>query len=173
MRTIVFTLSGPDRVGIVDEITSSLLELGGNIETSRMARLGGEFAILMLVTLPEGKDEQLQLATRELIGRGYKVTAVPTRTNGGPIAEARPYLLEVQGADHEGIVHKIARTLAGKGISIETMDTGNTRAPNSGIPLFTMKAQILVPATLDNKGWQEELENTAREQHVDVVVRPA
>lgn len=173
MSTIVFTLSGPDRVGIVDEITRTLLELGGNIETSRMARLGGEFAILMLVTLPEGRDEQLRQATQELSGRGYKVTTVPTRANGGPAGEGRPYSLEVQGADHEGIVHKIARTLAGKGISIETMDTGNTRAPNSGIPLFTMKALILVPAALDQKQWQEELETTANEQHVDITVRPA
>ena len=173
MPTIVFTLSGPDRVGIVDDITRTLLELGGNIETSRMAKLGGEFAILMLVTLPEGRDQQLQIATRELSDRGYKVTTVPTQTTGRPVADGRPYLLEVQGADHEGIVHKIARTLAGKGISIETMDTGNTPAPNSGIPLFTMKARIVVPARLDEKQWQEELETTAHEQHVDVVVRPA
>ncbi len=173
MSTIVFTLSGPDRVGIVDEITRTLLELGANIETSRMARLGGEFAILMLVTLPDGREEQLQRAIDQLLDEGYKVTTVPTSANGGPVSKGRSYHLEVQGADHEGIVHKIARTLAGKGISIETMDTGNTRAANSGIPLFTMKALVLVPATLDERQWREELENTANEEHVDVMVKLA
>jgi glycine cleavage system transcriptional repressor len=173
MSTFVFTLSGPDRVGIVDEITRTLLELGANIETSRMARLGGEFAILMLVTLPDGREEQLRRATDLLTDRDYKVTTVPTRANGDQVRQGRPYHLEVEGADHEGIVHKIARTLAGRGISIETMDTGNTPAPNSGIPLFTMKALVMVPAGLDERQWREELENTANEEHVDVMVRPA
>ena len=69
---IVFTLSGTDRVGIVDEITRSLLELGGNIETSRMVRLGGEFAVLMLVTLPTDKGDALQKTVTDLTSRGYR-----------------------------------------------------------------------------------------------------
>ncbi len=54
MRTdIVFTLTGTDRIGIVEEVTGVLLGLEGNVETSRMVRLGGEFALLMLVSLPD------------------------------------------------------------------------------------------------------------------------
>ena len=49
---VVFTLTGTDRIGLVDDITELLLALDGNVETSRMARLGGEFAVLMLVSLP-------------------------------------------------------------------------------------------------------------------------
>lgn len=48
----VLALTGPDRMGIVDEVMGLLLERGGNVETSRMARLGGEFAVLMLVSMP-------------------------------------------------------------------------------------------------------------------------
>jgi len=51
-RNLVLTLTGPDRIGIVEKVTGLLLERGGNVETSRMARLGGEFAVLMLVSLP-------------------------------------------------------------------------------------------------------------------------
>ena len=51
-RNFVLTLTGPDRIGIVDRVTGLLLDRGGNVETSRMARLGGEFAVLMLVSLP-------------------------------------------------------------------------------------------------------------------------
>ena len=49
---IVFTLTGPDRIGLVEHVTRLMLGLDGNVETSRAVRLGGEFAILMLVTLP-------------------------------------------------------------------------------------------------------------------------
>ena len=76
----------------------------------------------------------------------------------------------MHGADHEGIVHNIAHALAQKGISIETMDTGNTRAPNSGALLFTMKALVLVPPGLDEDLWRVELENTGHDQHVDIIV---
>jgi glycine cleavage system transcriptional repressor len=168
---IVFTLSGTDRVGIVDEITRSLLELGGNIETSRMARLGGEFAVLMLVSLPADKGDALQKTVTDLTSRGYKVTTTPTKQNGSQAHPGwQPYRIEVHGADHEGIVHNIAHALAQKGISIETMDTGNTRAPNSGALLFTMKALVLVPPGLDEDIWRVELENTGHDQHVDITV---
>ena len=47
-KNIVFTLTGSDKIGIVEEVTKVFLDHNGNVETSRMARLGGEFAILML-----------------------------------------------------------------------------------------------------------------------------
>jgi glycine cleavage system transcriptional repressor len=170
---IVFTLSGTDHVGIVDEISSSLLELGGNIETSRMARLGGEFAVLMLVSLSSDKSEALQKTVAHLAARGYKVTTTPTNQAGNQAYQGRsPYRIEVHGADHEGIVHAIAHSLALKGINIESMDTGNTRAPNSGALLFTMNALVLVPPGLNVNLWQKELEIAGRHQHVDIVVTP-
>lgn len=169
-NNFVFTLSGTDRVGIVDEITRGLLELGANIETSRMARLGGEFAVLMLVSLPAGQEVALQNTVNDLTSRGYKVTTTPTAQNGSPSHPGwLPFRLEVQGADHEGIVHNIARVLAQKGISIERMDTGNSPAPNSGAPLFTMNALVLVPPDLGD-GWRADMENTGHEQNVDIRV---
>lgn len=170
---IVFTLSGTDRVGIVDEITRSLLEIGGNIEGSRMARLGGEFAILMLVSLPAEKEAELQRTVADLTGRGYKVTTTATKQNGTETHPGwLPYRIEVHGADHEGIVNNIAHALALQGISIESMDTGNSRAPNSGALLFTMKALVLAPPGLEEHRWHKELENIGLDQHVDIIFSP-
>jgi glycine cleavage system transcriptional repressor len=56
-KTFVLTLTGPDRIGFVEKVTGLLLERGGNVETSRMARLGGEFAILMLAWIPMQKKK--------------------------------------------------------------------------------------------------------------------
>ena len=168
---IVFTLTGTDRVGIVDEITKSFYQLGGNIESSRMARLGGEFAVLMLVSLPEGKGDALQETVADLRSRGYKVTTTPTdRSDNQPYPGRLLYRIEVHGADHEGIVHHIAHALAMKGIGVESMDTGNTRAPNSGILLFNMKALVLVPTNLDMDLWRAELEDIGHDQHVDIAI---
>jgi glycine cleavage system transcriptional repressor len=172
-KNIVFTLTGTDRVGIVDEVTKTLLELGGNIETSKMTRLGGEFAVLLLITLPDTADEALRQAVARLTKRGYKVTTTSTDISRPATTGWLSFRIEVQGADHEGIVNSIAHTLAQRGISIEAMETGNTPAPNSGIPLFHMNALVLVPPELDEALWQNELELRAAEQHVDVTVRRA
>ena len=168
-RQFVFSLTGTDRVGIVDDITQSLLELGANIETSRMSRLGGEFAVLMLISLADGQDQALDRTIADLAKRGYKITTTPTEQ---AYAEAHPgwipYHIEVHGADHEGIIHTIAHGLRLHGISIESMDTATNRAPNSGTPLFSMKASVVVPPELNEKTWQAHLDEVSQEQHVDI-----
>ncbi len=171
---IVFTLTGTDRIGIVDEITNSLLELGVNIEASRMARLGGEFAILMLMELPTGSKEALDRTVSDLSLQGYKITTTETsQTAALPRTNWLPYHIEVEGADHEGVFHHLVHILSEHGISIENADTGTTRAPNSGIPLFSMRALILVPPHADEHAWQHALEMEAQEQHVDVSIAAA
>jgi glycine cleavage system transcriptional repressor len=171
---IVLTLTGTDRVGIVDEVTQLLLKLGGNIETSQMSRLGGEFAMLMMVSLPSDQNVSLDAAISELAARGYKLTITPTAQT---YAQAHPgwlpYQIEVQGADHEGIIHEIAHTLSQSGINIEKMETGTTRAANSGNPLFTMNAIVLVPPTLAFQDWSSALNAVGHRLYVDIKVSAA
>ena len=165
-RNFVLTLTGPDRIGIVEEMTRLLLDRGGNVETSRMARLGGEFAILMLVSLPEGRSADLDKGLEGLTARGYKVTTTPT------FAEAHrgwlPYQIEVNGADHEGIIHEVARYLSQRGISIESMESECTPAPTSGVPLFAMTAQVVVPPGLSGQGWEDGLEEIGRRMNLEI-----
>src|SRR5208283_2017743 len=104
-KTFVLTLTGPDRIGFVEKVTGLLLARGGNVETSRMALLGGEFAVLMLVSMPAEQFSSLENELEILAGSGHKVTTTPVAQT---YAEAHPgwlpYRIEVQGADHEGII---------------------------------------------------------------------
>ncbi len=170
-QNVVLTLTGPDRVGIVEEVTRLLLEVGGNVETSRMARLGGEFAILLLVTLPDERAAGLQSAVEKLTAQGYQLTTRQTEyTHAETHPGWQPYQIEVLGADHEGIVHQVARYLSQRGISIETMDAGTSRAPVSGALLFGMKAQVVVPPELQSQDWQEALEDLGKDLNLDIRV---
>ena len=175
MRTnIVFTLTGTDRIGLVEEITKLLLDLDGNVETSRMARLGGEFAILMLVSIPADQLANLDRDVEYLITQGYKVTTSQTEQT---YAEAHPgwrsYQIDVQGADHEGIIHQVARHLSQRGINIESMETGTAPAPISGTPLFTMTALGAVPPNLPGQDWEAALAEVGRHLNVDIMVSAA
>jgi glycine cleavage system transcriptional repressor len=171
---IVFTLTGPDRVGLVEDVTRVMLELDGNVETSRAVRLGGEFAILMLVTVPPERVGELDSGFLHLTSSGYRVTIGETEdtyeaTHRGWL----PYRIEVRGADHEGIIHDIAHGLSQRGISIESMDTGTSEASVSGAPLFHMTALVVVPPELPDSQWRPELQEAAGHANVDIDVTPA
>ena len=167
----VVTLSGPDRIGFVEEVTGLVLQRGGNVETSRMARLGGEFAVLMLVTVPETSFAHLESNLNALTERGYKVTTRPVeRIQAEAHAGWLPYQIEVVGADHEGIIHEIARFLATHGISIETVESEATPAPTSGTPLFAMTAGVVVPPSREGESWMRGLEQLGDRLNLDIRV---
>jgi glycine cleavage system transcriptional repressor len=170
-KNFVLTVTGPDRIGIVERVTGLLLGRGGNVETSRMARLGGEFAILTLVSMPEDRLAGLDSDLEALSAQGYKVTTTAT---GRTYAEAHPdwlpYRIEVRGADHEGIIHEVAHYLSGRGINFESVDSETTSAPISGSPLFAMTAQVIAPPSLAGQGWEAGLEAIADRMNLEIRV---
>jgi glycine cleavage system transcriptional repressor len=168
MSQVVLTLTGPDRVGLVEEVTRDLLELGGNVETSRMTRLGGEFAILMLVSLSAENVPRIEEALRRLTDAGFVLTVRRTMPSAGP--SGTHYRIHVEGADHEGIIHEIAAGLSSDGVNIESMDTETVNAPESGTPFFSMIAIVTVPGDLPVKKWQGDLERAAADADVDLSV---
>ncbi len=173
-RNFVLTLSGPDRIGIVDRVTGLLLARGGNVETSRMTRLGGEFAVLMLVSLSAEQFAGLEGDLSGLVAEGYKLTTTRAERT---YAEAHPgwlaYRIEVHGADHEGIIHEVARYLSRRGINIESMESGIAPGPTSGVPLFTMTADVAVPPSLSGPDWGAGLEEIGNRMNLEIKVLAA
>src|SRR5437764_13168214 len=53
MAQLIITAIGPDRPGIVGELTGHLHSAGANILDSRMVNLRGQFAIVLLIELGE------------------------------------------------------------------------------------------------------------------------
>jgi glycine cleavage system transcriptional repressor len=170
-KRFVLTLTGSDRIGVVEHVTELILECGGDVQASRMARLGGEFAMLLLVSLPESEAERLSGNVESLSDEGFKVTI--TETEWGVAARRKdwlPYRIEARGANHEGIIHKIAEHLSKQGINIESIDTSVIPAPMSGAPLFTMDAIVVVPPDLPKNKWQDELKDVADGLNVELEV---
>lgn len=169
-KNIVLTLTGRDKIGIVDNITNVIVKRDGNVEASRMTRLGGEFAMLMLVTLADKEFVNLDQDLQQLRSEGYQVSLLQTEDDSKKYAGWLPYEIEVIGADHEGIIYEIAHHLAIQGINIENMDTSSTPAPMSGTPLFTMKGIVVVPPQLNFHVWSNALEEIGDKLNVSVKV---
>jgi len=172
-KRLVITLTGNDRVGIVERVTKIILAYQGNVDASRMARLGGEFAMLMLISIAEEQLADLETAFNELRNEGFELVIRPTeRGFSKKFAGWHHYRIEVRGADHEGIIHEITRYLAKEGANVETIDTGTEDAPFGGTLLFTMSAKVVAPPNLSQAVVEEALEAIGDQMNVDVSVAP-
>ena len=170
-KNIVLSLTGSDRIGIVDRVTEFLTKFDGNVETSRMARLGGEFAMLMLISMPENLIDGFNNGIAVLQKEGLQIsTKLTQQSYSEKFAGWLPFQIEVHGADHEGIVHKVAHYMTERGINIESMDTGIVPAPMSGTLFFSMNAIVLVPPSMPQKEWQADLDDLADNLNVEIKV---
>lgn len=172
-KSLVITISGDDRVGIVDDVTKIILTYHGNVEASRMARLGGVFAMLLLVSVAEEQEEALQVGLDTLRSQAFELSIRPTvRGTSKKFAGWSRYRLTVRGADHEGIINEITHHLAQQGVSVETIDTGTEDAPFGGTKLFVMSATIFAPPELPYADLEDELEAAGDQMNVDVGIEP-
>jgi glycine cleavage system transcriptional repressor len=166
-KQLVLTSSGRDRVGIVEKLSEIILRFDGNIESSRMVRLGGDFATLMFITAPEEKIEPLRSALAEVHFAAYDIHTHLSEVSEPEETSAVACAITVLGADHMGIIHQVSRYLAEQGINVETMTTEVVAAPMSGSPLFTMSAVVRVPPQLEVDDLREALEFIADATGVD------
>lgn len=157
---IVLTAVGSDRPGLVDEISSFLAGRKINIEDSRMAVLGGEFAVILLASGAAGIIDTLgsELSSLEKstgLSVQVKNTLAPHQRK---IAPSIPHRLAATSMDHPGIVHEITRILHKRNINIESMETRVSNAPLSGAPIFNMKCIINIPVGEKASSIRRELE---------------
>jgi glycine cleavage system transcriptional repressor len=169
-KQLVLTASGPDRVGIVEKMTELLLQFEGNVESSRMMRLGGDFAILMFITAPEERIEALREALSDFHYASFDVHTRLSEVSEPEENSTIPCAVTVLGADHMGIIHQIASYLSAQGLNLETVTTEVVAAPMSGAPLFTMSAVVKVPPQLEVDDLREALEFIGNEMGVDTKV---
>lgn len=143
---LAVTAVGRDRPGIVAAITGVLLEFGGNVDDSQMSILHGQFAVMLIVSVPGGSDldaisERLREVGEELGLGGITVSEVSGLDRGpGPT-----HVLTVYGADRPGIVHDVAALLAAHDVNITDLRTRRTGSRDA--PLYTMMVEVSVPAT--------------------------
>ena len=168
---LVVTAVGRDRRGTVEMITNVIVNHSANIEESRMARLGGEFAVIMLLSLAEDDLSPLSENLKSLEEKGLTLAVRETDLSRIKVFHGYvPYEISVIGADHEGIVNSVARYLASERINVEEMDTRVTPAPNTGTPLFSMYAKLQVPPQLSLNQLREKLAKVGQDLDVDIDV---
>ena len=143
---LAITASGEDKVGLVDRLSNKILDSGCNIEESRMAVLGGQFALIMLISGPWNALSKLE-GQLEPLGEQLGLAIIYRRTRKREPAQlAVPYIVEVVAMDHPGIVHKLSAFFSRNSINIEELQTDTYPAPHTGTPMFSVTLTVGIPS---------------------------
>ena len=177
MKTyFILSAIGKDRTGIVADVSEVLYECGGNIEDSSMSLLRSHFALLLLFSTDrEEVSQKLSSGLKRLEWeKNLTVFFSPiTFEEAHPKAEepADHFEITTSGVDHAGIVFKVCRLLADRGINIADMETHRILSAESGTPLFEMDIHIEVPQSISEQGLRQDLHRLANELAIDLVLK--
>ena len=174
MTQWILTAVGPDRPGLVGELTGHLHDGGANLLDSRMVNLRGQFAVVLLWEADEASGSAL--AERlPVAGDGMGLKLFVTRQGRAAAAATPagvPYRLKTYSSDQPGIVHRVTDLLRGHGVNIEDLSTRQESAAFAGTPLFTMDLTLSVPPTVAVRKLRADLEVLCDQLNCDVDLEP-
>lgn len=167
--SLVVTLIGADRPGIVNALSDVAQRFGANWAGSRMASLAGQFAGIVHFEVPDREAEPLARALGALDASGLHVVIAKGAAAPAPGARRR-VRLDLVGQDRPGIVRELSGCLARRGVSIEELHTEFASAPMSAERLFKVKARLDLPEGLTDDELRRDLEALANEMMVGIEV---
>src|SRR5271170_6823533 len=163
---------GSDRTGMVHELTRVISESGGNISESRMASLGNEFAMLLLVSgnwhaLAKLETELKRLADTSSLSIHLKRTEPRTART-----DMLPYSIDVVCLDQSGIVSGLSGFFATRGIDIAEVSTRSYPAAHTGAPMFAVQMIVNVPSRIHVAHLREEFMEFCDSLNLDAILEP-
>ena len=166
-RLLVMTVIGPDRPGLVESVAGLVAQQGGNWLESRMSRLGGQFAGILRVEVPNENEPALVAGLKQLGGRGLTVVVHPDQPASTSLSP-RQSILDIVGQDRPGIVREIAHALANFGVNVEELETECASAAMSGETLFKAHARLRLPESSNAAEIRRHLEQIAADLIVEI-----
>ncbi len=172
MNHFALTIIGRDRPGIVAQVTDILYRLGCNIADSSSTILGGQFAMILIISHPDLKgkedfgdvfvpleDSQLSVFLRPLKAGGEKRPDMP-----GEIC-----MISVYGSDKPGIVFRVTNELGARGVNITDLNTKLVGSEER--PVYVMMLEAILPENLSIEELDKAMKALQQELQVDISVR--
>ncbi len=171
LATLVMTVIGPDRPGLVQLVATRVADHGGNWLESRMCRLGGQFAGILRVEVATERRDELVNALRSLEIDGLRVII---HADGAEINRAQGVghgvlaTVELVGNDRPGILRSVSGVFAAHGVNVEELASERVNSPMDGGVLFKARATVYVPANVTLAAVRVDLEKLASDLMVDM-----
>jgi len=171
-KLLAVTAIGPDRTGLVRDVSLAISSAGGSILQSKMSTLGREFAILARVSANWHAIKKVEESLNRLQQQG-DLTITFRETEPRPRqAPAAPYNVDIVAIDQEGIVAGLASFFAARDIEIADLSTRQYHAAHTGAAMFSIQMAINVPATMHLATMRDAFHEYCEEQNLDAVIEP-
>jgi len=168
LATLVMTVIGPDRPGLVQMVATRVADHGGNWLESRMCRLGGQFAGILRVEVAKERRDDLVNALRTLEVDGLRVIIHAEGAAAGAAPAGVLVQVEIVGHDRPGILRSVSGVFATHGLNVEELASERVSAPMGGGTLFQARATVLIPPHVKVSTVRSDLEQIAADLMVDV-----
>jgi len=171
-KQLAVSVIGPDRAGLIRDLSKIVTDAAGNILESRMIALGSEFAILMLVSGNWHSVEKIRKKLDALQSRGEMTVTIRDSAPRTQVVAA-PYVIDVVSLDHEGIVLGLSNFFAARKLEIAELNTRRYNAPHTGSPMFSIQMTVNIPADIQLSTLREEFLEFCDTENLDAIMEPA
>ena len=166
------TAVGEDRPGVVAALTGALADLDANLEDTSMTILGGRFAMVLIVAVPDEVDPAEVESALAPTGAQLHLD-ITVHRSAAPVGghDGSRHSVAVYGADRPGIVHAVTRVLAGAGVNITDLATRVVGGAEH--PVYAMLLDVTVPTSVDAAAVESALRAAAADLGVECSMHAA
>jgi glycine cleavage system transcriptional repressor len=163
---------GADRQGLVHELTRAISDCGGSIAESRMASLGAEFAMVLLVSGNWAALARLETELKRVADDAGLTLHLRRTESRSARKDQLPYSIDIVSLDQAGIVSGLSGFCSSRNIDIGEVATRCYAAAHTGAPMFSIQMIINVPAKLHVSQLREEFMDYCDSMNLDAILEP-
>ena len=167
------TIIGKDSPGIVAGAAEVLYRLGCNIEDSSCTMLGGQFAMILIISHKKPFSKSQLLEDFKVFGESMQLSVFVRILSKDEIRYEVPSgeicMVSVYGSDQPGIVYRVTKELAARRINISDLNTKLIGTPEE--PVYVLMLEAVLPEGIDVEEVSRLLEKLKKELNVEIGVR--
>ena len=139
----VLNVIAKDKPGIVQVLSDVVLTCQGSWLESSLSRLGGQFAGIISVRIPDDNLNDFKKALSDLLSTGIAVKIHSFDEDYAVVG--KPATLYIEANDREGIIEEISTALTLKNVNVEKLVSVCESASMAGYDSFKAKIEVTLP----------------------------
>ena len=168
----VISVLGLAQPNLMDNLFEAANDCGCNVEDGRMSKLGGEFALFVMLSGTWDAIAKIENNIPKLEKKlGVNISFRRTETRQ-TISTSVPYAIEVVSINRTGLVYDISRFFTSRYIGIEDMYSGCYQASHTGAEMFSLQLTISIPTEISIATLRGEFMEFCDQLNIDSIMEP-
>ena len=166
MKSILISVLGDDKPGLLDSLSEIIVSNGGDWVESNMSTVEAKFAGILRVNVPPKNAKKL---IKELTSSNLGLQIACEETAPVTFSDFKSYNIELIGQNHVGIINKLSHVLTYElKANVEGIKTEIIDASMSGEQLFKAQITLHLPKSVNERLIKDKLELIADEMMVEI-----